>query len=105
MNRIERLAMLSLLVVAILALAAPALATESGGGGEEEVTTTTVADPFGDGEAPAVVIPPAEAEEDDQPWTARFIYPSIVIGTILLIIGLVIGYNRSIRNRYKVVAD
>ncbi len=103
MNRVGRIVILGLVVVALLAMAAPALATAESE--PEEVTTTTVEDPFADGDAPAVVIPPPEEAEDDQPWTSRFIYPTIVIGTILLIIGLIIGYNHSIRNRYKVVAD
>jgi hypothetical protein len=51
------------------------------------------------------VVPPAGSVEDEQPWTARFIYPTIVLVTIILIVGLVLGYNRSIRNRYVVVSD
>ncbi|MGI9666275.1 MAG: hypothetical protein ACR2N2_04120 [Acidimicrobiia bacterium] len=105
MNRFYRLGLLAAIVLATFAMMAPALATEDTGGEEEQVTTTTIADPFADGEAPAIVIPPVEVEEEEQPWTARFIYPAIVIGTIILIIGLIIGYNRSIRHRYKVVAD
>ncbi len=86
----------------IVVCAVPALATESQT--EPEATTTTVAEQtFEDGE-PAVVIPVVEPKEEAQPWTARFIYPTIVVITAILIVGLLIGYNRSIRHRYKVVS-
>jgi hypothetical protein len=50
------------------------------------------------------VIPPPEADVPEQPWTARFIIPLLVVTAIVLVIGVVIAYNRSIHNRYKVVA-
>jgi hypothetical protein len=88
------------LLVFVVALAAPAMATES-----SDDTTDTTAEPvqISEGEQPAIVAPPIEAGEEEQPWTARFIYPLIVVGTFVLIIGVAIGYNRSIRTRYKVV--
>lgn len=100
-SRLPLIAVLAALV--ILALAAPAFATE-GSTEEPEETTTTVA-PFEGDDAPAVIIPPAEETEEDQPWTSRFIYPTIVVGTILLIVGIVWAYNRRVRHRYKVVSD
>ena len=104
MVRVRSLLLVALAVTAMLAVTAPALATE--GSTEEETTTTTVAEEpqFENGE-PAVVIPPAEEAEEDQPWTSRFIYPTIVIGTILLIVGIAWAYNRRIRHRYNVVPD
>ena len=96
---------LVLIAVFTLALASPAFATESSGEEEPTTETTVAEEPDFGGTPPAVVIPPADAEEEEQPWTARFIYPTIVIITILLVIGTAVMYNRSVRKRYKVVAD
>lgn len=103
MHRIRATIVLGLATLVVLVVATAASATE---GTEEETTTTTVAEEpvFEDGE-PAVVIPPIEEAEEEQPWTSRFLYPTIVVGTILLIVGLIIGYNHSIRNRYEVVDE
>lgn len=106
MKRLRSLLAVGLVSIAVLAVVTPAVATESTGESETETTETTVApEPeFTNGE-PAIVIPSVTVEEEEQPWTARFIYPTIVAVTLILIIGLSIGYNRTIRNRYKVVAD
>ena len=104
MSRIQRLLVLTLAALFVLGSLAPALATEEHGGDEteevEETTTTTA----WEGEGPAVVIPEAEEETEEEPWTSRFIYPTIVIGTIALIAGVAIGYNRNIRKKYKVTS-
>lgn len=103
----KRVVLLAIAAAFVFALAGPAYATEStddSEGGTGTTDTTVVSEPvFEDGE-PAIVIPPGEIEVEEQPWTARFLYPSIVIGTAILLIGLIFGYNRSIRHRYKVVA-
>lgn len=99
----KRLTTIVLVAVFALALAAPAFATESS---TDEATTTTVATtPDFGGNPPAVVIPVLPEEEEDQPWTARFIYPTLVALTIVLVAGTGVMYNRSVRKRYKVVAD
>lgn len=105
MQRLRPVLLLALIASFLVAMAAPLGATEGATEDEGTETTETTVAPeqvFQNGE-PAVVIPPAEEAEEDQPWTSRFIYPTIVIVTILLVIGLVIGYNHSIRNRYTVV--
>lgn len=101
----KRLVTIALIAAFALAVASPAFATESSSD-EGTTTETTVAETpdFGD-TPPAVVVPPIEPEAEDQPWTARFIYPTLVAITILLVIGTAIIYNRSVRKRYKVVAD
>jgi hypothetical protein len=102
MKRTHRIVLLSLIAVLVMALTGPALATE--GSTEGETTETTVApEQISEGEGPAVEAPPAEIDEPEQPWTARFIYPTIVIATVVLILGIAIGYNRKIRKRYQVV--
>jgi len=103
MQRLYRLGVLALAASFIVALTVPALATEESTG--DDTTATTVApEQISEGEGPAVEAPPSEEAADEQPWTARFIYPVLVLVTILLIVGLIIGYNRSIRGRYHVVS-
>jgi len=103
MQRSYRLVVLALAPMFVFALTVPALATEEST--EDDTTATTVApEQISEGEGPAVEAPPADEKTVEQPWTARFIYPVIVLVTILLIVGLIIGYNRSIRSRYHVVS-
>lgn len=105
MTQFNRFLAIALATTLLLAIASPAFASEEEGEHAEETTETTVAvDPYADGEAPAVIIPPEEAEEAEQPWTARFLIPLLVVTAILLIIGVAIAYNSSIRTRYKVTA-
>ena len=92
-----------MIAVLVLSVASPVLATESSTEGDT-TETTVVPEQISEGEGPAVVAPPAPADETEQPWTVRFIYPTIAIVTILLVGGLAIGYNRSIRKRYQVVS-
>lgn len=105
MQRLRPILLLGLVATFLVASALPAFATEGATEDEgTETTETTVApEPIFENGEPAVVIPPVEQAEDDQPWTSRFIYPTLVAVTILLVIGLIIGYNHSIRNRYSVV--
>ncbi len=106
MSRRTRALTLMLAMLMLLVIAVPALATEGSTETEEETTETTVApEPvFEDGE-PALIIPPEQEEEEEQPWTSRYLYPTIVVLTIILLIGLGIWYNRNIRRKYEVVAD
>lgn len=104
MSRIQRLLVLALAVFFVFGTVSPAVATEEHGGDDtEQVEETTTTAPW-EGEGPAVIIPEAGEETEDQPWTSRFIYPTIVVGTLALIAGLAIGYNRSIRRKYKVTS-
>jgi len=92
----------ALAVTLALVLAAPALAQMEGGG-----TTTTTATPELISESgavePAVPAPPPEKPDTEQPWTARFIIPTVVAVSILLILGLIWYYVFRIANRYRVV--
>jgi membrane protein implicated in regulation of membrane protease activity len=103
MKRTHRLVLLSLIAVLLVFVASPALATE--GTTEGETTETTVAsEQIFEGEGPAVEAPADEVEVTEQPWTVRFLYPAILAATVLLIVGIAIGYNRNIRKRYQVVS-
>lgn len=104
MTRISRIVALALVALFVVAVAAPAAGSGDGEDETAETTETTVAAvPISAGEQPAVVIPPPEIEEPEQPWTARFLIPLLVVTAIVLIIGVVIAYNHSIRHRYEVV--
>ena len=50
------------------------------------------------------MLPPPEHEEPEQPWTARFLIPLLVVTALVVVIGVAIAYNHSVRHRYKVVA-
>jgi hypothetical protein len=105
MIRIQRIVLVALTAVLALTVAVPAFgADHAQQDGAEATDTTVVAVPISAGDEPAVVIPPAEIEVPEQPWTARFIIPLLVVTAIVLVIGVLIAYNHSIRNRYKVVA-
>ena len=104
MKRTRPLFVFALAAAWLVALASPSFATTDENE-VEDLTTTTVEAPVFEGGEPAIVIPPLDEAEEEQPWTARFIYPTIVIGTLLLIVGLIWAYNRRIRHRYSVVRD
>lgn len=102
MSRIKRILGFALAALLLLAVAAPALGAESA---EDDATETTVAPAqISSGEEPAVVLPPPEHEEPEQPWTARFLIPLLVVTALVVVIGVAIAYNHSVRHRYKVVA-
>jgi hypothetical protein len=106
MKRLSRLVEFAIAAVLVLGLSVPALATEGGSESEEETTETTVApQPIFENGEPAIVVPPVEEEPEEQPWTSRYLYPAIVIMTVLLLVFLVIWYNRNIRHKYDVVAE
>jgi hypothetical protein len=105
MTRINRLVALGLATFLLFAVASPVTAADHEVETTGETTdTTAVADSVVEGEGPVVVVPAEEAEEVDQPWTARFLIPLLVVTAILLLIGVAIAYNSSIRTRYKVTA-
>lgn len=96
-TRLIVIAVLATLLVTLLPVAA--IAQEDGG--ENGTTETTVVD---DGGA-AVPAPPAEEADASQPWTARYLPPTLVALTVLLIGGLTLYYFFGIRRKYDVVAS
>jgi Na+-transporting methylmalonyl-CoA/oxaloacetate decarboxylase gamma subunit len=103
MTRIKLIAGFALAVLLLLAVATPALGAETESAEDDTTETTVAAVPVSSGEEPAVVIPPPEHEQPEQPWTARFLIPLLVVTAIVVVIGVAIAYNRSVRHRYKVV--
>jgi hypothetical protein len=105
MTRTKRIVALALAALFLIAVPAQVAASEHGAQELAETTETTVAVASISAEdQPAVVIPAPELEEPEQPWTARFLIPLLVVTAIVLIIAVPIVYNHSVRHRYKVVS-
>lgn len=103
MTRIKRTVGFALAVLLLLAGTAPALGAESDSAQADTTETTVAAATNSSGEEPAVMIPPPEHEQPEQPWTARFFIPLLVVTAVVVVIGVAIAYNHSVRHRYKVV--
>lgn len=101
MTRFHRIVVLALVAFALGVLVAPASASDDAPDTTNAVATAT--ETVSAADEPAVVVPPAENEAPQQPWTARFLIPLLVVSALLLIIGVVIAYNHFVRHRYKVV--
>ena len=99
MKRMHRIVVVTLLSVFVLSVALPVY-----GATDTPVAETTVTDNH-ENLKPALPAPPPDVVDEEQPWTVRFIYPTIAIVTVILLVGLVIGYNRSVRGRYTVVSE
>ena len=104
MTRINRIVVLALAALLISALAAPSFAAEGEDEATEATDTTVAVEPVSAGEGPMVMIPAPEIDEPEQPWTARFLIPLLVVTAIVLVIGVAIAYNHTVRHRYKVVS-
>jgi len=93
---------LLLLAISLPAFAASHVVDEGGEGTETSTTLEPVL--ISEGDTPAVVIPEVEPAEFQQPWTARYLIPLLVVSAIAILAAVVVIYNRSVRNRYKVLA-
>jgi hypothetical protein len=101
MKQSRRLWFLALIAVTMLAFAAPVIAQTALQDSEEGELVP--AEPADSDLAPAEVAEEVAEEEADQPWTARYLIPSFIVVTILLIGGIVLYYFIAIKNRYNVV--
>ena len=90
MKRSRRILVYAAVVVALVVAAAPAMAEPVALQDSEEL-------------APAEVAEEASEEEDEQPWTSRYLIPTLIVLTVLLIGGITIYYFVAIKNRYTVV--
>ena len=66
---------------------------------EEPATTST----FAPGMTPAVEAPPASEAERDDPWTARYLAPLLLVGGVVVAIGYFATYGARVRGKYEVV--
>ena len=51
---------------------------------------------------PAVILPEEEAEDEEDPWTARFLAPAVVVIAVVAIGASLSYYVVRIRGRYRV---
>ena len=53
-------------------------------------------------EGPAVVIEDDEGVPEDAAWTFRFLVPTLMALTLVLVVGMVVWYQRGFSRRYRV---
>jgi hypothetical protein len=87
------------LLVGLLLLPTTAAGLQGEEGDEAEVTQTTVES------GAAVEVPPVAEVETADPWTTRYLIPTIVALTVVVIGGAVVYYLVRIRARYSVAAE
>lgn len=56
-----------------------------------------------DRDAPAVTVEPEAEPPGEEAWTFRFLIPTLVGATALVVVAVVVGYGVRIRSRYRVV--
>lgn len=97
---------LSLALVAVFALVIPAAAVATTGFGGDSATEPTSDDrsalELAAEDGPAVEVPPAEVEEDEKPWTTRYLVPITLLLGLVAILGSLAYYGFRIRGRYRV---
>jgi len=98
MTRSLRALIAALLLGLIVALPAVAL-------GQEEESEGAEPELISVDSGAAVEIPPAEVVEATPPWTQRFLIPTIVALTVVVIGGVIVYYVVGIKGRYTVAAE
>lgn len=93
--------MLTVTLLAGLILVLPA--TAMGWQGEESEDAETA--PVSVDSGAAVDVPPIETSEAQEPWTSRFLIPTILALTVVVIGGVVVYYLVGIKGRYSVAAE
>jgi hypothetical protein len=94
-SALPRLVALGLLLLAV-AVPVTAWATDA------ETESTTTAAPSGDEIVPAVEAPPPEAEEEEVPWTTRFLAPATLALGVVGVIAVTIYYGAKVVAKYRV---
>jgi hypothetical protein len=62
-----------------------------------EVSASVVA------QEPAVSIPEDAETEEEQPWTARYLIPTLMVMGLVVLVAVLIAYGVRLRGRYRVV--
>ena len=100
-----RIAGLLLLAVILLGIPAAAFGAETHAFTEAETEEVEPAPENTSGVTPAVEAPAGETEEEEQPWTARFLAPALLVLGIVAVVLVVVYYGVRMRGRYKIVDD
>lgn len=96
MTRLRIPALLFVVVLPLL-LAAPVLAQE-----DHDAPTTTEAETPAEGPAPAVVVEIGEEAPESEAWTFRYLVPTLIALTGLIVAVTLVGYVLRVRARYVV---
>lgn len=99
MTRTLRSLIATFLVGLLLLLPTAAVGVQSEEGDTAEVTQTSVES------GAAVEVPPIAEVETADPWTTRYLIPTILALTVVVIGGAVIYYLVRIKARYNVAAE
>ena len=99
MTRSLRLLIATLLAGLILLLPAIAMGAQGEESDEAEVAPITV------DSGAAVDVPPIEPAEAPDPWTTRYLIPTILALTVVVVGGVIVYYLVAIKGRYAVVAE
>jgi len=99
MTRLFRLLIAALLAGVIFLLPAIAVGSEGEEGEDVEVAPISV------DSGAAIEIPPVDPIEDPDPWTTRYLIPTILALTVVVIGGVIVYYLVAIKGRYSVAAE
>ena len=89
--RFHRRVVLVALILAVLVLSPLAVAAD---GGSRLIT----------GDAPAVEAPREVVDEKEEPWTARFLAPTVLLIGIVALGGSIFYYGSRVRGKYRVTS-
>ena len=83
---------LAALVLLLMSLAVPAQAITA--------LPTVATQQAQDG--PAVVIDDSGGLPEEEAWTFRFLVPTLMLLTLVMVVGLVVWYQRGLNSRYRI---
>ena len=95
----------SLRVTTATLLAGLVLAVPSVASGQDEESEAVEPVPIAVESGAAVEVPPVDAAEETPPWTQRFLIPTILALTVVVIGGVAVVYLVDVRGRYTVSAE
>ncbi len=101
----QRIAGLLLLTTILLGIPAAAFGVEQVAFTEAETEEAEPADENTSGVTPAVEVPAEAGEDEEQPWTARFLAPGLLVLGIVAVVLVVVYYGVRMRGRYEIVDD
>lgn len=93
--------MLTATLLACLVFLLPAIALGSEGEESEDVEPVPIAVDSG----AAIDVPPVAPVEAPDPWTTRFLIPTILALTAVVLGGVVVFYLVGVKGRYSVAAE
>ena len=101
---VSRLLGAALLLIALFVVIAPAFVDGVLAFTDETDTTAVEPEQAGDDVViPAVEAPEPEEEEDEAPWTQRFLAPATLVLGVISVVGVVAYYGLRIGGRFRVV--